>query len=107
MQTSPGDLLPGDWNDHGVEGLICKPAGFVATVSYFISIYVACSFSLNSYPGGPYKERATKMVATLFYPSFGLLRAVNQTRCGYAGEVTTLLRRQDDLQQAQHAGAQA
>jgi hypothetical protein len=77
----------------------------VAIASSFVSNYVVHLFSLKSYPGESYKERAVAMVATLFYPSFGLLRAVDQIRCGFAGNIKTLSRRQDELQQAQNAGA--
>jgi hypothetical protein len=73
--------------------------------AFFLTNYVAHLFSLKGYAAETSKGRVVTMATALFYPAFGLLRALEFIRHWYTGGIQTLWRRRNELERTQNAEA--
>ena len=78
MAPAQNITVPSDWTDHGIEGLLCTPASWIDIVTFFFSNYIAHAFTPVKYPAETKAENIKVAVLALFYPSFGLVRAINK-----------------------------
>ena len=91
--------VPYGTTNHGEPNALCTPATFIDIASFFLFNYVAHGATVVSYPGEPASHSLINVATAIFFPTFGVIRALNFI------VRRPLLTAKNDLQLAARSGA--
>lgn len=100
MSPLPNSTLAlGSFTNHGEPGLFCTPSTTVSVLFFFLANFIAHCATVKSYPAETNAELLVAVILALFFPSSGVIRALDSILR------SSRLRRTNDAQRAAKAGA--
>jgi hypothetical protein len=97
--TTTTTHVPGPFTNHGDPDLFCTPSTTASVLFFFLANFVAHCATVKSYPAETNAELLVAVVLALFFPSSGVIRALDSILR------SSRLRRTNDAQRAAKAGA--
>jgi hypothetical protein len=99
MSPLPNSTAPIQFIDHGNANLVCTPSTVTSLLFFFLANYFAHCATVKSYPAETNAELAIAVVLALFFPSSGVIRALDSILRH------SRLVRANEVQRAARAGA--